>query len=109
MGMAVTAHIPSSLDRLRGGRNRNRVGVSVSSVSELLGVLEEGFPALVPQLYDSEGMFGSAVNVFVDGEDIRLLEGEETPLRDGQEVSVIPLVAGARGDDSVGGRGRDVA
>lgn len=89
--MAVKVRIPSPLKPLTGGKAE--VEAEAKTVAELVEALEAQFPGIKERLTEG-GKLRRAVNVFVNGEDIRSLQGEETTLKDGDEVSIIPAVAG---------------
>ena len=63
-------------------------------VRELVDALASRWPELSEQLFDEEGGLSRRVNVFVEGRDIRWLDGVETPLHPGQKVDIFPPVAG---------------
>src|SRR5918994_4363070 len=70
------------------------VELSGGTVEELLKQLTTRFDGLRKHLYTDEGKLRSFVNVYVNDEDIRYLQREQTPLKDGDTVSIIPSVAG---------------
>lgn len=72
------------------------VEVSGATVRELLAALEQQFPGLGPKLVDEKGAVRRYVNIFVDDEDIRFLQGADTPVTATTQVSVIPAIAGGR-------------
>ncbi len=90
--MAVQVRIPTPLRRLTD--NQDVVTVEASTVAEMIERLEEQFPGIKQRLCDEDGQLRQFVNIFVDGEDIRFLNGLETPLKESSEVSIIPAVAG---------------
>jgi molybdopterin synthase sulfur carrier subunit len=65
-----------------------------ASLSELLGQLETRYPGIRERLRDPEGQLRRFVNLYVNGEDVRFLQGLETHVKSGDEVSIIPAVAG---------------
>ena len=65
-----------------------------ATVRELVDALASRWPELSKQLFDEEGGLSRRVNVFVEGRDIRWLDGVETPLHPGQKVDIFPPVAG---------------
>ena len=65
-----------------------------SNVSELLDNLDKSFPGLKERVCDEQGNVRRFVNVFVNGEDIRFLNEKATPIKDGDEVSIVPAIAG---------------
>ncbi|HMQ29791.1 MAG TPA: MoaD/ThiS family protein [Chloroflexaceae bacterium] len=92
--MAVTITIPTALRQYAGGNAS--VSLDADQVGAALRGLVEQHPALGRQLMGDDGRLRSFVNVYVGDEDIRYLQGEATPLRDGETVSIIPAIAGGR-------------
>ena len=90
--MAVTVRIPTQLRSLSGGASE--VPLEGSTVSELLKALDSAHPGFGERLFDESGELRRFVNVFVAEEDIRFLQGVDTPVTDGQVVSIVPAVAG---------------
>jgi sulfur-carrier protein len=93
--MAVTIRIPTQLRPLAGGSPT--VSVTGSTVSEVLKGLEAAHPGFEERLFDETGKLRRFVNVFVAEEDIRFLEGLDTPVAGGTTVSIVPAVAGGAG------------
>lgn len=90
--MAVTVRLPGALRQWADGQRT--VEVDSSSVSDAIRVLCTQYPAVGERVLDDDGKPRRFVNVYVNGEDVRLLDGQETPLRDGDEVIIAPAVAG---------------
>jgi len=90
--MAVTVRIPAPLRNLVGGSDM--VEASGSSVSEVLEDVERRYPGFAERLRDENGELRRFVNIFVNEEDARFLQGPATPVSDGDEVSIIPAIAG---------------
>ena len=90
--MSVSVKIPTPLRRVTGGVAQ--VDGNGATVRELIEDLERRFPGMRERLCDETGALRRFVNVFVGDEDIRFLEGIETPLEEGAQVSIIPAVAG---------------
>lgn len=93
--MAVQVLIPTPLQKF----TNNEASVSlesseVANVNQLLQALESRFPGILERLCDTEGKLRRFLNVYVNKEDIRFLEHQATPLADGDEVSIVPAVAG---------------
>jgi len=88
----ATVYVPSPLRRLTSGRSK--VTVPGTTVGELLTELERQYPGIRQQVCDETGEVRSFVNVFVNGTEIRQLQGQATPLADADEVSIIPAMAG---------------
>ena len=90
--MAVKVRIPTQLRELTGGAAE--VDVEGATVAEVLKQLEARHPGFAERLYDDEGQLRRFVNVFVADEDIRFLQGLDTPVSEAQVVSIVPAVAG---------------
>jgi MoaD family protein len=90
--MAVTVKIPTQLRSVTGGASEASVGPG--TVSEVLDELFEQFSELRERIADDAGSLRRFVNVYVSGEDIRFLDGLETPVADGSELTILPAVAG---------------
>ncbi|PDV97588.1 MoaD/ThiS family protein [Candidatus Chloroploca asiatica] len=91
--MAITITIPTALRQYAG--NNATVAFEAETVGALLQRLVEHYPNLGKHIFDG-GKLRSFVNVYVGDEDIRYLQGEATPLKDGETVSIIPAIAGGR-------------
>lgn len=92
--MAVRVLIPTPLQRLT--KNQGEVTVEGNDIREIISSLEGQFPGIKTRLCDEHGVLRRFVNIYVNEEDIRFLKGEATPLKDGDEVSIIPAIAGGR-------------
>jgi sulfur-carrier protein len=90
--MAVTVKIPTQLRAAAGGETE--AAVDGGTVGEALDALFARHGELRDRLSDGDGRLRRFVNVYVDGEDIRFGDGLETPVADGQEIQVLPAVAG---------------
>jgi len=92
--MAVTVYIPTPFRRMTG--DQARVEVEAADVMQLLDQLETRFGGLRGLVRDEGGEIRHHVNVYVNGEEVGELRGQATPLRTGDEVSIIPALAGGR-------------
>jgi molybdopterin synthase sulfur carrier subunit len=90
--MAVTVRIPTTMRPLSGGAKQ--VEVAPGSLAEVIEALEAVHPGFKDRLVDADGALRKFVNVFVDDDDVRYLEGLDTKVADGLTVSIIPAVAG---------------
>ena len=86
--------IPTPLRQYTGGNTEVEVGGTTAG--EALGNLASELPDLKQHLYTGDGKLRSFVNVYKGDEDIRYLEGQETEVTDGDEISIIPSIAGGR-------------
>lgn len=96
--MAINVRIPPPLRPATG--DQDQVAARGATLREVLADLEARFPGVSERLYDDDGALRRFVNVYVNGEDIRHLQGEETPLKDGDEVSIVPAIAGGQPEGS---------
>ncbi len=90
--MAVTVYIPTPFRRATG--NRDRVEVAAGDVREVLDQLEQSFSGLRGLVRNESGEVHQHVNIYVNSEAIEALQGLGTPLRDGDELTIIPALAG---------------
>ena len=97
--MAITVRIPTPLQRLTSGKGE--VEAEGKNVNELLADIERQYPGVKERICDEQGQLRRFVNVFVNEEDIRFLQGDQTALKDGDEVSIIPAIAGGSWSGSV--------
>jgi molybdopterin converting factor small subunit len=90
--MPVIVRIPTTLRPLAGGRSTVEVeGTTVAEVLKSLDATHEGF---ADRLLDDDGSLRRFVNVFVADDDVRFLQGLDTPVPDGETVAILPAVAG---------------
>ena len=92
--MAVMVYIPTPFRRATG--NRDRIEVKADDVGDLLNGLESQFTGLKGLVRNESGEVHHHVNIYVNSEAIEALQGLGTPLRDGDEVTIIPALAGGR-------------
>ena len=90
--MSVRVRIPAPLRSVTSGESE--VSVGEGNVDGALVELESKYPAIRQRLRDDAGAIRRFVNLYVNGEDVRFLQGLETTLKAGDEVSIIPAVAG---------------
>ncbi len=90
--MSVSVRIPTPLRKLTGGADE--VAIEGTNVGEIIENLEAAHPGLKERLCDDAGEIRRFVNVYVNDEDVRFLEGRATVLKDGDEVSIVPAIAG---------------
>ena len=90
--MAVTGRIPTTMRPLAGGSST--VQVEGTSLGDVLKALDAAHPGFGDRLFDETGALRKFVNVFVADDDVRYLQGLDTPVPAGETVSIIPAVAG---------------
>lgn len=84
--------IPAPLRKLTG--DQRTVSADGGTLVELVNDLERRFPGIKARIVDGDGKVHSFVNIFVDDEDVRFLQGLETPITQDAEVAIIPAMAG---------------
>jgi len=88
----VTVLIPQPLRNLTG--NLSKVSGEGSTLVQLVANLEGSYPGMKERVLDESGQLRRFVNIYVNGEDVRFTEGLATSLKDGDEISIVPAVAG---------------
>ncbi len=92
--MSVKVRIPTPLQKMTD--NQAEVSAKGSNIKEVLASLEGQYAGIRQRLYDEKGGLRRFINFYVNNEDIRFLKGEETPVKEGDEVSIVPAIAGGR-------------
>ncbi len=90
--MAVKVRIPAPLLKLTN--NQVEVDCNGETVSQILEDLGAKFPGIKERIYDKEGRVRRFINIYVNEQDVRFLKGEATGVKEGDEVSIIPAIAG---------------
>ncbi len=90
--MSVRVRIPTPLRRFTVGAEE--VGATGTDIAAVMEDLERKFPGIKERLCDEQGRIRRFVNIYVNGDDIRFLNSLETPVKDGDEVSIVPAIAG---------------
>jgi molybdopterin synthase sulfur carrier subunit len=96
--MPKKVRIPTPLRKLTN--NEELVEVSAATIGEAIAELQARFPAvdnqpsIAQRLLDEKGEVRRFINIYVNEEDIRFLQNDKTPLKDGDEISIIPAIAG---------------
>jgi len=90
--MTVTVRIPTPLRRMTKGESK--VEMDSSNLGDLVEKLDGAYPGFKERLVDENGELRYFVNIYVDGEDVRFLDGLGTAIASGAEVSIVPAVAG---------------
>src|SRR5216684_234347 len=105
-----TVRIPAPLRKLTG--DQRVVQASGATLADLVVDLERRFPGIKGRIMSADGQVHSFVNIFVDDQDVRFLQGIATPLREEAEIAIIPAMAGGMearwGPESVAARTRCV-
>ena len=90
--MPKQVRIPTPLRKLTN--NEELVEINAATIGAAIEELQSRFPGIAERLVDDKGEVRRFVNVYVNEEDIRFLKNRETPLKDGDEISIIPAIAG---------------
>ncbi len=90
--MEVNVRIPIPLKKLAG--ERDIINAQGETVGEVLRWLTETYPGLKERLRDEQGNVRRFINIYVNEEDIRFMKNLETPLKEGDRISIIPAIAG---------------
>lgn len=90
--MPVLVRVPTPLRPITKGAGE--VYAKGATVAEMVDDLERQFPGLRERLVEGGGEIRRFINFYVNEEDIRFLQGRDTPLKDGDEVSIVPAIAG---------------
>jgi molybdopterin synthase sulfur carrier subunit len=90
--MSVMIRIPSPLRRVTNGLDK--VEVNGETLQGCINELESEFPGVSERMLDEQGALREFVNVYINGEDVRFLQGLETTTQSGDEISIVPAVAG---------------
>lgn len=90
--MTQKVRIPTPLRKLTN--NEEVVEVNAKTIGDAITELQSRYPGIKERLLDDGGSVRRFVNVYVNEEDIRFLENQQTRLKDGDEISIIPAIAG---------------
>jgi molybdopterin synthase sulfur carrier subunit len=80
------------LRKLTGGNET--VTASGATIQEILADLQQQFPGIKERLCDEQGQLRRFINLYLNDEDVRFMQGEQTAVKDGDEISIIPSIAG---------------
>lgn len=94
--MAVKVRIPTPLMKLTD--NQAEVSAEGVSISEVINNLESQFNGIKERICEENGSPRRFINIYINEEDIRFLDGENTAVKDGDEISIIPAIAGGIGN-----------
>ena len=92
--MSVMVRIPTPLRRMTNGKDK--VEVESDNLGDLVEKLNSEFPGFKDRLVDEEGELRYFVNIYLNGEDVRFMDGLNTSTSSGDEISIVPVVAGGR-------------
>ena len=90
--MSVDVRIPTPLRRVTNGQEK--ASVEGDNLLQIIDSLESQFPGIRERLCDEAGDLRHFVNIYINGEDVRFLQGLETDTKSGDEISIVPAVAG---------------
>ena len=90
--MSIVVRIPTPLRQVTNGQDK--VQVDGTNLHGVINAMNEQYPGIRDRICDDQGELRNFVNVYVNGEDVRFLQGLETPTNTGDEISVVPAVAG---------------
>ena len=90
--MSVLIRIPTPLRRMTNGESK--VEIDSTDVGDMVEKLDSSYPGFKARLVDENGDLRYFVNIYLNGEDVRFLQGLDTATKSGDEVSIVPAVAG---------------
>jgi molybdopterin synthase sulfur carrier subunit len=90
--MPVSVRVPTPLRKFTNGADQ--IQAQGVTVEELVEDLEQRFPGIKERICDEEGQIRRFVNIYVNGDDIRFLKNLQTTLKEGDELSIVPAIAG---------------
>jgi molybdopterin synthase sulfur carrier subunit len=90
--MAINVRIPQPLRHLTG--DQSTVAGEGTNLVACIEKLESSYPGIRERMLDESGALRRFVNVYINGEDVRFMDGLQSSLKDGDEVSIVPAVAG---------------
>ena len=93
--MAIKVRIPTPLMKLTD--NQSEVSAEGETISDIINNLESQFNGIKDRICEENGAPRRFINIYINEEDIRFLEGEKTTVKDGDEISIIPAIAGGVG------------
>jgi MoaD family protein len=93
--MAIKVRIPTPLMKLTD--NQSEVSAEGETISDIINNLDNQFNGIKDRICEENGAPRRFINIYINEEDIRFLEGEKTTVKDGDEISIIPAIAGGVG------------
>lgn len=94
--MAVTVRIPTPLRKLTD--NRSVIEIDGETVESLIGNMEASYPGIKDRICDESGKVRRFINIYINEEDIRFLDGTDTTVKAGDRISIVPAIAGGLGN-----------
>lgn len=101
--MSVTVRIPTPLRKLT--ENRSEIEIDGETVESLIGNMEASYPGIKDRICDESGKVRRFINIYINEEDIRFLDGTDTTVKAGDRISIVPAIAGGLGDSGLGDSG----
>ena len=92
--MSISVRIPTILRTYTGGSATVELDVAVDTLQNALDALETSAPGIKARLIDDDGKLRRFINVYINDDDVRFLDGLATVLNDGAQISIVPAVAG---------------
>jgi len=92
--MSIKVRIPQPLQKLT--RGQDQVEVEAADIKSLVNNLEKSFPGIRDRICDETGKVRRFINIYINDEDVRFLQGDKTQINEGDEVSIIPAIAGGQ-------------
>ncbi len=92
----ATVYVPTPLRRLTGGQSK--IEVEGETIASLLQAADQQYPGIAERVLDEAGNVKRFVNIFVNDDEIRTLQGLETPVKADDRVSIVPAMAGGQGE-----------
>jgi molybdopterin synthase sulfur carrier subunit len=92
--MPIQVRIPTPLRKFTGGKDT--VDAAGASIAAILADLDQKHPGLRERICEADGTVRRFVNIYVNGDDIRFLDNLKSPVKDGDEISIVPAIAGGR-------------
>ena len=90
--MSTSVNIPTPLRGLTN--DQDTVQAEGATIAEIIADLEKNHPGIKARLLDDAGNLRRFINVYVNGEDVRFLQDQATPVKDSDEISIVPAIAG---------------
>ena len=90
--MSVIVRIPSPLQKLT--KDKEEVKAEGANIKEIINDLEKSYPGIKERICDENGSVRKFINIYVNEEDVRFLQRDNTPVKPGDEISIVPAIAG---------------